>query len=92
MRLEATKSEDDYNVWLTDNEVEELRRAAGSYRGDVLIQLGTFVGLRAFEVPQIQPQHIKTTDNRQYCLRVPSGNSGILSSKEDSRPRQYCVF
>jgi integrase len=73
MRLEGTQNDDEYKVWLTDGEIEDLRRAAGSYRDDVIIQLGAFVGLRAFEIPQIQPRHIKTTDSGQYRLRVPSG-------------------
>jgi integrase len=73
MRLEATESEDGYKVWLTDSEIEDLRRAAASYRDDVIIQLGAFVGLRAFEIPQEQPQHIKETESGQYRLRVPEG-------------------
>lgn len=31
-----------------------------------------YVGLRAFEVPQIQPRHIKQ-ENDQYRFRVPEG-------------------
>ena len=73
MRLEATNSEHRTKVWLTDDELEELRRAAASYRDDIIIQLGGYVGLRAFEIPQVQPQHIKTTESGQYRLRVPEG-------------------
>jgi integrase len=73
MRLEATDTEDQYKVWLTDSEIEDLRRSAASYRDDLIIQLGAFVGLRAFEIPQVQPQHIKQTENGQYRLRVPEG-------------------
>jgi integrase len=73
MRLEATKAEDDYKVWMTDEEIEELRRATASYRDDIIIQLGAYVGLRSFEIPQIQPRHISETDNGTYRLRVPEG-------------------
>ena len=78
MRIEATKADheekaNETKVWLTDGEIEDLRRAAASYRDDVIIQLGAFVGLRAFEIPQIEPRHIKTTDSGQYRLRVPRG-------------------
>ena len=73
MRLEATDTEDQYKVWLTDSEIEDLRRSAASYRDDLIIQLGAFVGLRAFEIPQVQPQHIKQTENGQYRLRIPEG-------------------
>ena len=73
MRLEATNHEDRTKVWMTDDEIEELRRATASYRDDIIIQLGAFVGLRAFEMPQIQPRHIKQTDTGTYRLRVPEG-------------------
>jgi integrase len=73
MRLEATQADNETKVWLTDSEIEGLRRAAVSYRDDIIIQLGAFVGLRAFEIPQIQPRHIKTTDSGSYRLRVPRG-------------------
>jgi integrase len=73
MRLEATEADGEYKVWLTDEEIEGLRRAAASYRDDVIIQLGAYVGLRAFEIPQIEPQHIKETESGSYRLRVPEG-------------------
>jgi integrase len=74
MRLEATNSEDQYKVWLTDSELEQLRRNAGNSRNDLLIQLGGYVGLRAFEIPQVQPKHVKRTDDGDhYRLRVPEG-------------------
>ena len=59
---------------MNDDEVEELRRAAGSRRDDLIIQLGAFVGLRAFEIPQIQPRHVKRVgDGDDYRVRVPRG-------------------
>ncbi len=74
MRLEATAKPDEYNVWMTDAEVEQLRRAAASHRDDLILQLGGYVGLRAFEIPQICPKHVKrTTDGEHYRLRVPEG-------------------
>jgi integrase len=74
MRLEATAKPDEYKVWMTDEELEELRRAAANHRDDLIVQLGGYVGLRAFEVPQIRPQHVKrTTDGEHYRLRVPEG-------------------
>lgn len=74
MRLEATGREGQFHVWMTDEELEQLRRAAEDYRDDLIIQLGGFVGLRAFEIPQIQPRHIKrTNDGGHYRLRVPRG-------------------
>jgi integrase len=72
MRKERTKN--GFKVWLTDDDLEALRRAAASRRDDLIIQLGGFVGLRAFEIPQVQPQHVRRVDDGQhYRLRVPEG-------------------
>lgn len=72
MRLEST-SGDQTKVWLTDDEIEELRRSTASLRDDLIIQLGAFVGLRAFEIPQVRPAGVKATDSGQYRLHVPAG-------------------
>ena len=89
MRLEATNRDDTYKVWMTDPELETLRRAAADgddpLRDDLVIQLGGFVGLRAFEVPQIQARHIKRTDDGDhYRLRVPRGKD---TANGDGKPR-----
>jgi len=60
---------------MTDDELEDLRRSATS-RDDLIIQLGAYVGLRAFEIPQIQPRHIKQ-EGDQYRLRVPEGKDTV---------------
>jgi hypothetical protein len=74
MRLEATDKPDQYKVWLTDRELGQLRRHAGSKRNDLLIQLGGYVGLRAFEIPQVCPRYVKRTDDGEhYRIRVPEG-------------------
>jgi len=72
MRVESTAG-DEWKVWLTDSEIEDLRRAANSTRDDLIIQLGAFTGLRAFEIPQVRPADVKETDSGQYRLRVRSG-------------------
>ena len=59
---------------MTDDELEELRRAAATHRDDLVIQLGGYVGLRAFEIPQITPGHVKrTAEGDHFRLRVPEG-------------------
>jgi len=74
MRLEGTAKAGTYKVWMNDDELEQLRRVAASHRDDLIIQLGGYVGLRAFEIPQIKPKHIKrTADGQHYHLRVPEG-------------------
>ena len=80
MRIESTEG-NEYKVWLTDGEIEDLRRATNSQRDDIIIQLGSFVGLRAFEIPQVRPVDVKETESGQYRLRVEaekdtSGNGG----------------
>jgi integrase len=84
MRLEATGAEDEYKVWLTDREIEDLRRATASYRDDLIIQLGAYVGLRAFEIPQVMPAGISETEGGQYRLRVPQGKD---TSGNGGKPR-----
>ncbi|MDZ5811594.1 site-specific integrase, partial [Halorubrum sp. AD140] len=40
----------------------------------LIIQLGGYVGLRAFEIPQVCPKHVKrTSDGDHFRLRVPEG-------------------
>lgn len=74
MRLEATGKPGQYKVWLTDSELEQLERVAESQRDHLIIRLGGRVGLRAFEVPQICPKHVRRTDDGDhYRLRVPEG-------------------
>jgi len=74
MRLEATGAEDQFKIWLTDAELEELERVAANQRDHVIIRLGGRVGLRAFEIPQVMPKHVKRTDDGEhYRLRVPRG-------------------
>jgi integrase len=84
MKIDSTAAADEMKVWLTDDEIEELRRATASYRDDIIIQLGTFVGLRAFEIPQVTPKHVKTSENGQYRLRVPRGKD---TSGNGGKPR-----
>lgn len=71
MRLE--QSGHGHKVWLTDDEVEDLRRACPSARDDLIIHPGAYVGLRAFEIPQITPGHVKRSDGEHYRLRVSEG-------------------
>jgi integrase len=83
MRIEST-SGDEHKVWLTDGEIEELRRATRSQRDDIIIQLGAYVGLRAFEIPQPTPSDITESEGGQYRLRVRSGKD---TSGNGGKPR-----
>ncbi|GAA0530874.1 hypothetical protein ABNG02_02045 [Halorubrum ejinorense] len=59
MRLEAAEGEDIFKLWMTDDDLDQLRRATVSYRDDVILQLGGFVGFRAFEIPQVKLTHVR---------------------------------
>jgi len=83
MRIESTAG-NEHKVWLTDSEIEDLRRATNSQRDDIIIQLGAFVGLRAFEIPQVRPCDVKETDSGQYRLRVQAGKD---TSGNGGKPR-----
>ncbi|WP_372478938.1 site-specific integrase [Halomicrobium sp. HM KBTZ05] len=83
MRIEATEG-NEHKVWLTDGEIEDLRRATNSQRDDLIIQLGAFVGLRAFEIPQVRPVDVKQTESGQYRLRVEAGKD---TSGNGGKPR-----
>ena len=39
MRLGATGRERQFKIWMTDRELEDLRRAAAAHRDDLIIQL-----------------------------------------------------
>ena len=69
MCVEATDW-NEHKVWLTDNEIEVLRRATNSQRDDLSIQFGAFVGLRALEIPQVRPG---------TSSRLTAGNIGSVS-------------
>jgi uncharacterized protein YabE (DUF348 family) len=45
-------------VWLTRDDVRKLRRIAVSDRDQIIIDLGSKVGLRSFEIPQVKPNGI----------------------------------
>ncbi|MGB9934036.1 site-specific integrase [Haloarcula amylolytica] len=83
MRIEATDG-NEHKVWFTDSDIEDLRRATNSQRDDLIIQLGAFVGLRAFEIPQVRPVDVKATDSGQSRLRVRAGKD---TSGNDGKPR-----
>lgn len=89
MRIE--KSGSGHKVWLTDSEIEELRKHISKNRDDIIILLGAEVGLRAFEIHQITPSHVKRTEANHYRLRVPEGKdtrSGEGKPRDAYLPKQ----
>jgi integrase len=83
MRLK--RDGDQTKVWLTRNDVRKLRRVAVSDRNQIIIDLGSKVGLRSFEIPQVSPNGIsRTDDGDHYRIRVPEGKD---TSTGDGKPR-----
>jgi len=59
---------------MTDAELDELRRVAANHRDDPSSSWAATSASRAFEIPQIRPEHVKRTpDGDHYRLRVPKG-------------------
>lgn len=74
MRLEATAKQDEYKIWMTGRELDEPRRAAASHLNDLVIQSGSCVGFRAFEVRRIRLKHARQSeDGEHHRLRAPEG-------------------
>jgi integrase len=72
-------------VWLTSDDRRKLRRVAVSDRNQIIIDLGSKVGLRSFEIPQVKPSGItRTDDGDHYRIRVPEGKD---TSSGDGKPR-----
>jgi len=85
MEIERNANHHSYKCWLTRDEYRQLRRAAPDHRDALVIRLGGEVGLRSFEIPQIQPQHVRRTDDGDhYRLRVPRGKD---TSGSGGKPR-----
>jgi len=83
MRLKRERTQT--KVWLTRDDVRKLRRIAVSDRNQVIIDLGSKVGLRSFEVPQVKPNGIsRTDDGDHYRIHVPKGKD---TAEGNGKPR-----
>jgi len=73
---------------MADSEFEELRRQVDTFRNDLITQLGGYVGLLAFEIPQIYLTQINRTNGEHCRLRVPEGKdtSGGGGKPRDAYP------
>jgi integrase len=72
-------------VWLTRDDVRKLRRIAVSDRDQIIIDLGSKVGLRSFEIPQVKPNGIsRTDDGDHYRIHVPRGKD---TAEGNGKPR-----
>jgi integrase len=72
-------------VWLTRDDVRKFRRIAVSDRDQIIIDLGSKVGLRSFEIPQVKPSGIsRTDDGDHYRIHVPEGKD---TAEGNGKPR-----
>jgi len=84
-QMRLTRDGKQTKVWLTRDEIRKFRRIAVSDRNQIIIELGSKVGLRSFEIPQVKPSGIsRTDDGDHYRLRVPEGKD---TATGDGKPR-----
>lgn len=73
MRTERNKG-GTWNVWMEQQEYEELPRARPTPVAEIAIRLMGDCGLRSFEVLDVRPKHItRVSDERHYKLEVIGG-------------------
>lgn len=72
MNLVEHKSRDDYKVWLSTNELDQLIRQPDSAEKEMAFALGGKCGLRSHEILQVAPKHVNETDVGMM-LTVPEG-------------------
>jgi hypothetical protein len=73
MRLVTTGKRNEYNVWLTGDELDQLCRAATTVHSNHICQLSEHVSLRVFEISQICPSYVsRINDDTHYHLRASS--------------------
>jgi integrase len=83
-----------HKCWLRQGEYQALVDAAGGWRDELIVRLGGEVGLRSFEIPQIQPTHIRREvgeDFEAFLLRVPEGKDtrdGVGKPRDAYLPRR----
>ena len=83
MRLKRERTQT--KVWLTRDDVRKFRRIAVSDRDQIIIDLGSKVGLRSFEIPQVKPNGIsRTDDGDHYRIHVPKGKD---TAEGNGKPR-----
>lgn len=72
MQIESTSGENEYKVWLTPDELDQLENHAEerSAKHYATVLLGARVGLRAQEIASMKYDHLRE-ENGHYRLRVP---------------------
>jgi len=87
MQIERTR-DGNHKCWLRDREYRAIRDAAEDWRDEIIVRLGGEVGLRSFEVPQIEPGHMRREvldEGDAFVLRVPRGKD--TRDGGDGKPR-----
>lgn len=72
MNLVEHKSRDDYKVWLSNNELDQLIHQPDDAEKEMAFSLGGRCGLRSHEILQVAPKHVNETDVGMM-LTVPEG-------------------
>lgn len=74
MFFEKHDERDDYKIWLSQDEVEELLDAASDSQHRLAFELGARCGLRSDEIVRVAPIDVKDTEAGKM-LRVDSAKS-----------------
>lgn len=91
MQIESTSGENEYKVWLTPDELEQLENHAEerSPKHYATVLLGARIGLRAQEIAAMQYDHLREEDGN-YRLRVPE-DSGKDTTGSGGKARDAWV-
>lgn len=77
MFFQEHEERDDYKVWLSQSEVEELINAASDSQHRLAFELGARCGLRSDEIVRVAPRDVRDTEAGKM-LRVNSAKSDDL--------------
>lgn len=72
--FEKHDNRDDYKVWLSQDEVDDLINAASDSQQRIAFELGAHCGLRTEEIIHVAPVHVKDTEAGKM-LRVDSAKN-----------------
>lgn len=88
MQVESTEGENEYKLWLTPEEYEQLVEHADerSWKHHATVLLGGRVGLRAGEIATMCHDHVWQSEAGDYYLRVPE-SSGKDTTGSGGRAR-----
>lgn len=89
VRLMQGTSRDRSVDWFSSGAYEQLRRAASTYREDLVIRLGAEVGLRPSEMSQLTPGHTRTHGAHHFVYLPAPDRLAYLPTDVEHDIRKY---